>query len=411
MKTKTIGITATNFAGNKGAAAMLQSIIMNTVEDGVKYSLFSVYPESDIKQNPYDFLKVVSTKPEQLIFIAFPLAILFYLLKKIKFVKSFILKNNILMNLYKCDLIVDAAGITFVDSRGLIMNTYNFICIATPLLMGVKVIKFSQAMGPFQSFWNKRLGRMVLPKIDTICARGKITEAYLIDFGLNNVELCADGAFMMKDDEYATNYVDDIVDNDSFYEKRVVGLSISSVVEGYCHKNNIDYIGIMRRFVHYLNLEGYGVLIIANAARKGKTKPKNNDLIVCQKLYDSLDDQSLSRWYDDEFTPEVIRELISKMDMLVASRFHAMIGALEKEVPVLLIGWSHKYKEVLDMFEIGEYAIDYKKLNYKLLVKAFIQLEGNVEEIRSGIGSNLSSVKKSSYKNIEIIKKAMSEVI
>ncbi len=37
----------------------------------------SVYPEEDKEQIPWDFIRIVSCKPEQLLFIAFPLAVLY----------------------------------------------------------------------------------------------------------------------------------------------------------------------------------------------------------------------------------------------------------------------------------------------------------------------------------------------
>ena len=145
-----IGITAANFAGNKGAAAMLQSGIKNikSADEATEFSLFSVYPEEDRQENPYPDLEIVSAKPEQMIFIAFPLAILFYAFKFISPIKKLILKNKTLKGFVSCDFVVDAAGITFVDSRGFVMCTYNFICAAIPLLLKKPVIKVSQAMGP-----------------------------------------------------------------------------------------------------------------------------------------------------------------------------------------------------------------------------------------------------------------------
>ncbi len=126
-------------------------------------------------------------------------------------------------------------------------------------------------------------------------------------------------------------------------------------------------------------------------------------MIVCNKVYKRIRNKELCRWYDDEFAPEIIRELISQCRILVASRFHAMIGALEKETPVLLIGWSHKYEEVLDMFHIGEYAIDYKKMNYDDLVAAFEKLDSSYGNVRQQLKDNISDVKRSSYKSIEMI--------
>ena len=402
---KVIGITATDFAGNKGAAAMLQAIVKNVkkeIED-VEFKLFSVYPREDESQNPYSYLEVVACKPEQIIFIGFPLAILYKLLCRVSFIKKLLLKNKILKGIDECDFIVDAAGISFVDSRGFVMNTYNFICVATPLLLGKKVIKFSQAMGPFNSFWNKLWAKLTLPHVTKICARGEVTYKHLIQLGLKNVEVCADGAFSMLDDEMSKKQVQAMLETYKLSKGEYVTLSISSVVNKYCKKNNFIYVGKMRELITYLNDRGYKVLIIANAARKGNSKNKNNDLLVCSEVYGSLENKAGCIWIEEEFTPEVIRELIGNSRMLIASRFHAMIGALEKGIPVLLIGWSHKYKEVLDMFKVGEYATDYKELSFESIIAKFEQLDQDYDSIRASIVNHLDKVKNSSYKNIQII--------
>jgi polysaccharide pyruvyl transferase WcaK-like protein len=89
--------------------------------------------------------------------------------------------------------------------------------------------------------------------------------------------------------------------------------------------------------------------------------------------------------------------------MLIASRFHAMISALYKNVPVFLIGWGHKYKEVLDMFGHGGYAVDYRSLNLDLLKNKFELFEKDINSLRWKISENIEEVKKSAMKNIDII--------
>lgn len=413
-----IGITAASYSGNKGAAAMLQSSIKQLHDkygERLNINLMSVYPRSDREQIPADYIKVISCKPEQLLFCAFPLAILFRLFKWCPFIKWLLLKNKILKTYKNTDVIIDEAGISFVDERGFIMNTYAFVCAAVPLLMGVPVIKYSQAMGPFNKKWNRFLAKWILPKLTLICARGKITYDHLTSIGVkDNVKLCADGAFTMPDDPAVTAFVDEIVAGDEFYraaEEQLVGLSLSSVVEKKCAKREIDYAGIMAEFIEHLNSLGYKVLIIANAARLGSEKTRNNDLMVCDRVYGLIKDKSYTRWYHEEMTAEEIRELIGRCRFLVASRFHSMIGSLEKKVPVLLIGWSHKYKEVLDFFELGEYATDYSNLNIDDLKTAFNRFTADEAEIRSSIEKKYESVMASSYSNITYISEAIDSLL
>lgn len=419
MKPINIAITAACFSGNKGAAAMLQSSIKQLKElYGEKLNIFlmSTYPKADrklIKEMPekYDFIKVVSTKPERLLFIAFPLAILYSFLRYIPPFRKVLQMNKIIKAYSQCDIVIDEAGISFVDSRGFVMNTYAFVCAAVPMLCGVPVVKYSQALGTFRNGWNKFLAKWILPKIKLICARGKITRENLAGIGVTkNVKLCADGAFSMPDSEYYAEKVQKLCDESPFFRKRVVALSVSSVVQGKCAKMGKDYRGCMVQFVNWLNEQDYNVLLIANAAREGSEKPRNNDLIICSEVYNAVRDKTKVMWDPREMAPEEIRELLAHSEVLVASRFHAMIGALEKCTPVLLIGWSHKYKEVLDMFGLGEYAVDFSALELDQLKIKFMGFMQDSRNIREKISENLPEVLESSRDNIRFISEEIDKV-
>lgn len=338
MKPINIAITAACFSGNKGAAAMLQSSIKQLRERyGEKLNIFlmSTYPGADRKliaemPEKYDFIKVVNAKPERLLFLAFPLSILYSFLRFIPPFRKLLQMDKIIKAYSQCDIVIDEAGISFVDSRGFIMNTYAFVCAAVPMLCGVPVVKYSQALGTFKNGWNKFLAKWILPKIKLICARGKITQDNLAGIGVTeNVKLCADGAFSMPDSEFYAEKVQKLCEDSPFFRKRVVALSISSVVQGKCEKMGRDYRSCMIQFINWLNEQDYNVLLIANAAREGSEKPRNNDLIICTEVYNAVRDKTKVMWEPREMAPEEIRELLARCEVLVASRFHAMIGALE----------------------------------------------------------------------------------
>lgn len=409
MKSINIAITAASFSGNKGAAAMLQSSIKQLKErygERLNIFLMSTYPSADrrlIGEMPerYDFIKVVNAKPARLLFLTFPLSVLYRILP---FLRKLLRKDKIIKTYSQCDIVIDEAGVSFVDSRGFVMNTYAFVCAAVPMLCGTPVVKYSQALGGFKNPWNRFLAKWILPKIKLICARGKITLHNLETIGVTrNVRLCADGAFTMPDSEYWAEHVEKLCEEDSFFRKRVVGVSVSSVVQKKCNKLGIDYKSVMTQFINWLNEKEYNVLLIANAAREGSEKPRNNDLLICGEVYDSIKDKSKVRWYPREMSPEEIRELLGRCEVLVASRFHAMIGALEKGTPTLLLGWSHKYKEVLDMFGLGEYAMDFSALELDSLELRFLGLMHDSDSIKERISENMRAVKESSRDNIRFI--------
>jgi len=403
MRKITIAITAASYHGNKGAAAMLQSSIKQLYQiygDGLSINLMSVYPGGDRPLLPFDFISVVPAKPQKLLFFTFPMAILYWMFSWLPPVR-FLLKKDAMIRAYtETDLVLDEAGISFVDSRGFVMNTYAAVTMIIPLLLGVPVVKYSQALGSFKSWYNRLLAKLVLPRLSLICARGEVTKQHLAEIGIkDNVKLCADGAFSMPDDEEIKSETDELFAGDDFFNKPFITLSLSSVVDKRCKKLGLDYRRHMTEFIQYLSERGLGVLLIANASRMGNEKSHNNDLPICDAIYAAADKNSV-RWYHEEMGPEKIRELIGRSEMLVGSRFHAMIAALERNTPVLLIGWSHKYKEVLDMFELGAWAVDYKELSLPMLTKKFEEAFTAREEIKQSIQAHFPDVQQSSLDNI-----------
>lgn len=409
-----IAITAASYSGNKGAAAMLQSSIsqlFNIYGSRLNINLMSTYPQEDRELVKHDFINVISCKPENLVFLIFPLALIYRALRFVAPIRYLIERNTVIRAYKNSDLVLDEAGVSFIDSRGIIMNLYAFITIAVPMLVGTPVVKYSQALGPFKSVINRTLAGIILPRCRLICARGKITMEHLRSIGVvNNVMLCADGAFTMKDSAFWVYEINRVSKGDAFFNGNVVGVSLSSVVEGKCNSLNINYKEIMIDFIHYLIRQGYHVLIIANAARLESKKARNNDLMVCQSVYQRVNSYEMVRWYHKEMHPEEIRSYIGKCRFLVASRFHAMIGALEQQVPVMLVGWSHKYQEVLDMFELGGYAINFSTLSVPRLIEDFEVFVADESHIKKKIFDNLESVKTSSRQNIVAVRDCVDRI-
>ncbi len=415
MRDITVAITEASYSGNKGAAAMLQSSIQQLHDrygEALNVNLMSVYPADDRKQVPFDFVKVVPAKPKQVLFMAFPGAVLYKVFRWLPPVRKLLLKQPMLKAYARTDLVLNEAGVSLVDSRGFIMNVYSFVCSAIPMLMGVPVIKYCQALGTFKKAYNRFLAKWQLPKIRKIFARGEITRQNLEGIGITeNVTVCADGAFSMEDDPAMTRKVGDLWAGDPFFRGDVVGLSISVVVHHKCQALGIEYPKVIAEFIGELNRQGYKVLLIANAARINSTKTRTNDLLLGDEIYAACGNREMVRWYHEEMTAEELREHIGRCRFLVASRFHSMIAGLERGVPVMLVGWSHKYKEVLDMFELGEYTADYSSLSRETLMTGFEKLRADEEPIRRKLTEHIDAVRESSRDNIRLISEELDRIM
>lgn len=54
---------------------------------------------------------------------------------------------------------------------------------------------------------------------------------------------------------------------------------------------------------NWLNEQDYNVLLIANAAREGSEKPRNNDLIICTEVYNAVRDKTKVMWSRAKWLP------------------------------------------------------------------------------------------------------------
>ena len=104
-----------------------------------------------------------------------------------------------------------------------------------------------------------------------------------------------------------------------------------------------------------------------------------------------------------------IKTLLEYCDLSVVSRFHAMISSLVLEKPVVVMGWGHKYQEVMDQFGLGEFVFDYKNNNPELLLDKVLSALEHQKQIKENIENRLPGVRKNSYKQFAFLSDILSE--
>ena len=55
--------------------------------------------------------------------------------------------------------------------------------------------------------------------------------------------------------------------------------------------------------------------------------------------------------------PLVLKGVLGQADLVVASRFHAVVGALAQGRPTAALGWSHKYQELMNDFGVPSWLV------------------------------------------------------
>jgi polysaccharide pyruvyl transferase WcaK-like protein len=356
----TVATLGAAFSANKGAAAMMQSLLDDLPGrvPGTRVVAVSTHPAEDrlaYGRAGID-IEVVSQQPVEMALVQVPLAFLAGALRVLHLPHRWLLRPPALRALAEADLVADLSGISFVDGRRFVVLVYNALVVWVPMLLGTPVVKCAQAMGPFETPVNKALARRTLPRLARICPRGPVTESYLRGLGLTKLTPAGDMAFAMRvPDEVRAGL-------DARLPEAFVAVSPSQVVATYCEGRGVDYPGVMAELVDRLAEHGHRVVVLAHSAQAGRAANHMNDLPLCREIASRVARQESLVLLDEDLLPTQLRAVIARADVLVTSRFHAMIAALAEHVPPVVVGWSHKYAEVLEPFELASTAISYEEL-------------------------------------------------
>jgi len=401
----TVAITGGYLTANKGGAAMTLAVHDHVRERGGSTRLLTIYPQADQAQGRSD-LEVVPWRPVDLL-VALAFALLMPVARALHLPTRPLARTRGLRAILDADLVVDVAGISFVDGRGLPILGYNVLMTGIPLLVGTPVVKAAQAVGPFEQRLNRWAARAVLPRVRTICARGDRTEAHLRGLGLTNVRAAADLAFVLEVGPEARERAGAVVQG-AVGEAAFVTVAPSAVVLGYCEERGIDYVAALTALCHQVLKDGRDVIVVPHSIHPSGEEGRMHDLPVCRALHAAVSDPRC-HLVDDELGPAELRALIGRGDALVSSRFHAMISGLSTATPTLVMGWSHKYAEVLRSFGLEHCSVDYADLEGAKLAELIVELLASAAEIRAAIEAGLPAVVASAQENLRAIDEALAE--
>jgi polysaccharide pyruvyl transferase WcaK-like protein len=401
-------IIAATLHGNRGAEAMLETVVgrLRGQQPDLRFHVFSYYPEDDRRLLIDDpAISIHSSTPLALVARLFPLALLFGLLR-------LLLGRGILRHapadiraLGESAALVDLAGVAFIDGREKFLP-FNVLTLLPAWLLGTPVVKMPQAVGPFAKPMNRRLAGWALPMCAMLWARGARTREHLESSGFDGLTFAQgdDIAFNHRDEYSLTRDGGSALDAHFAALKAlrpgvgggVIGVCPSSVLSVQSRKAGGNYEQVLAALVSGLLRLGHAVVLFPNATRESAGEAeRNNDLPVIRRIRDAVTDEGPLLAFDLDMNTAQIKRVIRGMDTVLVSRFHAMVGALSLHVPPAVLGWSHKYVEVMARFGLEHNVMDYRSLDGAALLAKVNSVFEAREAMRAKILANLDEVKAS----------------
>ncbi|WP_319549676.1 polysaccharide pyruvyl transferase family protein [Desulfogranum marinum] len=386
-------ISGVAITGNKGASGMAEALIQNISKKDSEafFYIMSYYPKADVKTILPHKSSIINGSPKSVVLLFFS-SIWIFAGRLLHLPKKLYIFNTTLKAIEQCDYWLDASGISFVDGREKFL-IFNVLSILPGLALKKKIVKVSQALGPFNSTINRFVAKLILPRLSLICSRGEQTSEHLRLLGLSqNIKNYPDITFSLQLNENNFKRIEKYIPKDT--NNKIIGVSPSQVMYELCNERKIDYLSVLSAHIEMLHNLGNDIIIFPHSIRINTQATHNNDMLVLKKLVQMLPQHVNITLVTDDLSAADLRALISKCDILVASRFHALISALAVNTPVLVLGWSHKYREVLRQFDLEKYSLSFDNMHTNNLNLLYNLVLENYDEIRSTMSKSLTIVTK-----------------
>lgn len=205
---------------------------------------------------------------------------------------------------------------------------------------GIKIVMLPQAFGPFTD--NKLKERMIdiIKNSDIIFARDSYSYDYLTKLysNANKVFLKPDFTNLVTGKRY-----EKIDDNNKF----IAIIPNNKLLESGVFVNRDAYLEVLYKIVRGIQEADYEPLFLIHEGER--------DLFLAQDVNKKY---TLNVDIIKEEDPLLVKGIIGQVKGLVTSRFHGLVSGLSQSVPSLCIGWSHKYKALLEDYNFSEGLID-----------------------------------------------------
>ncbi|MDP6843842.1 MAG: polysaccharide pyruvyl transferase family protein [Rhodospirillales bacterium] len=403
--------------GNRGAEAMLETLIGEIRCDAneTEFVVYSYYPRQDARLVSDAAISIESAKPSTLVLSLFPAALWAWLWSCIGIRWPDGLLPAATRKLRSSSILLDIAGISFSDGREKFLP-FNILTLLPAMLMGVPVGKCSQALGPFDGWLNRLAAKFMLRRCAFVFARGAESRKHLDDLGGVSVSEAPDLAFAHRPG-YAlsrenTERADDLaakLDCRAPEAPRLVCVNPSSLVAGESAGRGIDAVAILARLVGDLTGRGCRVLLAPTASRESApASARNNDIPMVRKIAEACKetaapDSVFAVDWDLNFAS--LKDFMARADAVVTLRFHGLVAALSLGVPVMTVGWGHKYEELMAAFGLQDWSLDFSEMPDQPLSDIVLAMIDDGQRAGNDTTANLDETRRLGAVQVETIRR------
>ncbi|MEI6502387.1 MAG: polysaccharide pyruvyl transferase family protein, partial [Armatimonadota bacterium] len=233
--------------------------------------------------------------------------------------------------------------------------------------LGVPVFHLPQAWGPFENPAARSLATRVIAHATLVYARDQQSYDWLRllpSFSAQKVHLASDIAFTFRG---AGPEVGEALLRSLGLppgEGPLVGIVPNMRVYERAEGSGLDNTYVQRLLTltrHFTERRQCRVLLMPHEIRDGPSA-REDDRVLCRLVAEAAGTPERVAAALGSYPAEELKALIGRVDLLISSRFHSIVGAMSQRRPVVALAWSHKYHELMDSVGLGDYVADHGAL-------------------------------------------------
>jgi polysaccharide pyruvyl transferase WcaK-like protein len=188
--------------------------------------------------------------------------------------------------------------------------------------------------------------------------------------------------------------------------RRVVGLGLMAYAGKYSVANPRDetyraYLESLVVFVRWLLDQDYVVRLLLGDGDTDVIEEFKSEL---QERLGEYDEGRVL--YQPIGSVEEVLSQLAATDVVVATRFHNVLLALLLNKPVIAISFHHKCSSLMNEMGLSEYCHDINQMDSDKLIKQFLDLERNSEEVKRIITQRVEESRRSLDEQYDLLFKA-----
>jgi polysaccharide pyruvyl transferase WcaK-like protein len=226
------------------------------------------------------------------------------------------------------DGVLDASGFHYTDQLPTAFARSEALAGRAWARRGVPKIVMPQAFGPFEKRGTQRWTREALEQASLVFVRDRVSQNYVRQLQISTpTVLSPDFTIGMKPPTI-----------DPISERPFLALVPNTKLVTHGGLNRTQYVELLVGFSGAAKANGLTCVVVVH---------EKTDHAIARQLADRIGAPLFS-----DPDPLVLKAALGQASAAVASRFHAVVGCVSQSVPTVALGWSHKYRELLDDFGV-----------------------------------------------------------